>query len=100
MMSCVRLRVVLLSSLLQRLCSNLSSLLSLGVVARAIHLLQASLECKSEDAILSVDFFNAFNTLRRDVMLQRTFSEPVVLIVLFVRLSVLSGRCRVLILPS
>ena len=39
--------------------------------------MQASLECKSEDsAILSVDFSNAFNTLRRDVMLQRTFSEP------------------------
>ena len=50
---------------------------SRGGCERAIHLLQASLECKSEDsAILSVDFSNAFNTLRRDVMLQRTFSEP------------------------
>ena len=39
--------------------------------------MQASLECKSEDsAILSVDFSNAFNTLRRDVMLKRAFSEP------------------------
>ena len=50
---------------------------SRGGCERAIHLLRASLECKSEDsAILSVDFSNAFNTLRRDVMLQRTFSEP------------------------
>ena len=50
---------------------------SRGGCERAIHLLQATLECKSEDsAILSVDFSNAFNTLRRDVMLQRTFSEP------------------------
>jgi hypothetical protein len=44
---------------------------------RAIHILQAALECKSDDfVILSVDFSNAFNTLRRDVMLSRTFSEP------------------------
>ena len=47
-----------------------------GGCERALHFLQATLECKSEDSILSVDFSNAFNTLRRDVLLSRTFSEP------------------------
>ena len=50
---------------------------SQGGCERAVHLLQAALECKDEDSvILSVDFSNAFNTLRRDVMLSRTFSVP------------------------
>jgi hypothetical protein len=49
---------------------------SAGGCERAIHILQAALEYKSDDSVvLSVDFSNAFNTLRRDVMLSRTFSE-------------------------
>src|ERR1700734_3793771 len=47
---------------------------SAGGCERAIHILQAALEYKSDDSVvLSVDFSNAFNTLRRDVMLSRTF---------------------------
>ena len=49
---------------------------SAGGCERAIHILQAALEYKSDDSVvLSVDFSNAFNTLRRDVMLSRTFLE-------------------------
>ena len=52
---------------------------SRGGCERALHFLQATLECKSEDsAILSVDFSNAFNTVRRDVMLKRAFSATAV----------------------
>jgi len=50
---------------------------SAGGCERAIHILQAALEYKSDNSVvLSVDFSNAFNTLRRDVMLSRTFLEP------------------------
>ena len=48
-----------------------------GGCERAVHFLQAALECKDADSvILSVDFSNAFNTLRREFMLSRTFSVP------------------------
>ena len=47
-----------------------------GGSERALHVLQAALEQGPEDtALFSVDFSNAFNKLRRDVMLNRTFSE-------------------------
>ena len=49
---------------------------SRGGCERAVHLLQAALELDSTDSVLlSVDFSNAFNTLRRDVLLSRTFDE-------------------------
>ena len=52
---------------------------SRGGCERAVHILQAALECMLDDRVfLSLDFSNAFNTLRRDVMLSRAFSEPAV----------------------
>src|ERR1700722_12085306 len=52
---------------------------STGGCERAIHILQAALEYKSDDSVvLSVDFSNAFNTLRRDVMLSHLFGETAV----------------------
>jgi hypothetical protein len=45
-------------------------------LAHALHVLQAALEKESVDsALLSIDFAHAFNSLRRDVLLTRTFSE-------------------------
>jgi hypothetical protein len=47
-----------------------------GGSERALHILQAALEKESEDsALLSIDFAHAFNSLRRDILLSRTFSE-------------------------
>ncbi len=47
-----------------------------GGTERALHILQAALEKESDDsALLSIDFAHAFNSLRRDILLSRTFSE-------------------------
>ena len=50
---------------------------SVGGCERAIHVLQAALEKESLDSVLlSVDFSNAFNCPRRDVLFSRTFAVP------------------------